>query len=402
VDFVVRYAKPTGEIVKAVQVGQNADEVRLRLQEQGMLPMSVQPRGWRVYLGARRRPRAIKTDDFIIFNQQFVAIIRAGLPILRALDLLKNQIRNPVLGQAINDVRDRVHSGALLSEALRVQDVFPPVYTASIFAGERSGNLVEVISRYVQYEKTLLTVRKRFLNSLIYPGFLVVLAIVMVAVIMTYVIPQFAELYSGLNVPLPVATQVLITVATTIRRNLSVAVPLVIAVLIGLSLWLGTSGGRTRLDQLKLKAPLVGNLWAMFSMAQLSRTLATLLQGGTPLLAALQVARDASGNLVISDAISRATTDVREGRPLSDSLEKTGHFPELAIEMVRVGEQTGALPEMLNHVADYYDEDVNLRSTALLSWVEPVILIFVAIFIASILISLYLPIFSIRGAVQTG
>ncbi len=400
-EFTCKYAKPTGEIVTAVLVGQNIDEVRHRLQEQGLLPISIRPRGWSFSLRPRKRRDSIKADDFILFNQQFVALVRAGLPILKGLDLLRSRISNPLLRQHINDVRERVHSGALLSEALRAQGIFPTVYTASIFAGERSGNLVEVINRYVQYEKTILTVRKRFLNSLIYPAFLVVLAIVMVGVILTYVIPQFAELYSGLNVPLPITTQVLIAVSNAIRSHLVLILPLVIGTIAALKIWGATSGGMHWIDELKLKAPIVGHLWTMFSMAQLSRTLATLLQGGIPLVSALEVARDASGNRVIGDSIRNATIQVREGKSLSDSLEQAGHFPELALEMIRVGEQTGSLPDMLNHVADFYDEDVNIRGAALMSWVEPVILIFVAVFIAIVLISLYMPVFSIRGNLQT-
>jgi type IV pilus assembly protein PilC len=400
-EFVCKYAKPSGEVVTGVQVGQSIDDVRHRLQEQGLLPISVRARGWAASFGSRKRRQEVKAQDFILFNQQFVALIKAGLPILRALDLLKAQMKNPVLQRHITDVRERVRSGALLSEALRMQGVFPPVYTATVFAGERSGELVEVITRFIHYEKTVLTVRKKFLNSLIYPAFLVVLSIVMVAVILTYVIPQFAALYSGLNVPLPVTTRTLILVSTTLRDNLIIIVPVLLGSVVSLKIWIGTAGGRAWLDRMKLKAPLVGNLWTMFSMAQLSRTLATLLQGGTPLLSALEVVQNASGNSVISESISNAVVNVREGKPLSDSLEKTGHFPELALEMMRVGEQTGALPEMLNHVADFYDEDVNIRSTALLGFVEPVILIFVAVFVAAILISLYMPIFSIRGSLQS-
>jgi len=398
-EFSVKYAKPTGEVVKAVLVGQNTDEIRHRLQEQGFLPLDVRSRSWSLSLRPRRRRQTIKPDDFILFNQQFVALIRAGLPILKSLDLLKDRIANPLLKQYIYDVRERVFSGALLSEALRAQGVFPTVYTASIYAGERSGNLVEVINRYVQYEKTILTVRKRFLNSLIYPTFLVVLSIVMIAVILTFVIPKFAELYADLNTPLPVTTRFLIALSDAIQGNLILIVPVVIGGLIALKLWTGSNRGGRWLDELKLKAPIVGNLWTMFSMAQLARTLATLLQGGIPLVAALETARDASGNRVIGDSIRGAIGQVREGRPLSDSLERTGHFPELALEMVRVGEQTGSLPDMLNHVADFYDEDVNLRSTALLSWVEPMILMFVAVFIATVLISLYMPIFSLGSSV---
>ena len=401
-EFTVKYAKPTGEVVKAVVVGQNAEEVRHRLQEQGLLPISIRPRGWSFSLRPRRRPeKTIKPDDFIHFNQQFVALIRAGLPILKGLDLLKDRIHNPLLRQHIGDVRERVYSGALLSEAMRAQGVFPTVYTASVFAGERSGNLVEVINRYIQYQKTILTVRKRFLNSLIYPAFLVVLAIVMIGVILTYVIPQFAGLYAGLNVPLPLTTQVLIATSDALRSHLVLILPLLIGSIVVLKVWVGTGRGQHFVDELKLRAPIVGTRGARVSMAQLSRTLATLLQGGIPLVSALEVARDASGNRVIGDSIRSSIIQVREGKMLSDSLEQAGHFPDLALEMIRVGEQTGSLPDMLNHVADFYDEDVDLKGAALMSWVEPVILIFVAIFIAVVLISLYMPVFSIRGTIQT-
>jgi len=393
-EFVVKYAKPSGEILESVQIGQTEDEVRHHLQEQGMLPISVRSRGLSLF-NKRDQQKPIRPDDFIIFNQQFVSLIKAGLPILRALDLLKAQIKNPILQRHIADVRDRVHSGAMLSDALKAQMVFPTVYTASIYAGERSGDLAEVITRYTTYQKVVLAVKKRFLTSLIYPAFLVVLCIVMVSVILTYVIPQFAELYKGLGTQLPLPTRILMAVSTNLRANLIFIIPVLLGSAIAIRLWLGTAAGRLWLDRMKLKAPVIGHLWTMFSMAQLSRTIATLLTGGTPLLSTLQVVRDASDNRVISDAIRGAVIDVQDGKPLSDSLEKTGHFPDLALEMIRVGEQTGSLPEMLNHVADYYDEDVNNRSAALLSVVEPVILIFVAIFVALILISLYLPIFSL-------
>jgi type IV pilus assembly protein PilC len=400
-EFTCKYARPSGEVISAVVVGQNIEEVRHHLQEQGLLPINIRPRGWSLSFRPQKRRQAIKTGDFVLFNQQFVALIRAGLPILKSLDLLKAQIRNPLLREHIVNVRDRVHSGALLSEALRVQGVFPTVYVASIFAGERSGNLVEVINRFIQYEKTILSVRKRFINSLIYPTFLIVLSIVMVGVIMTYVIPKFAQLYADLNTPLPITTRLLILTSATIQNHLGLLLPLIIGSIVILRIWVGTGSGRHWLDELKLSAPVVGKLWTMFSMAQLSRTLATLLQGGIPLVGALEVARDASGNRVIGDSIRGAIIQVREGKALSDSLEQTGHFPDLALEMIRVGEQTGSLPDMLNHVADFYDEDVNLRSTALLSWVEPVILLFVAGFVALVLISLYMPIFSIGTSMQS-
>src|SRR5689334_6551314 len=260
-EFVCKYAKASGEVLNVVQVGQNAEEVKHRLQEQGFLPISVKARGWSLSGGLRKRQTAINPQDFIVFNQQFVALIKAGLPILRSLDLIKAQVKNPVLKRYVEDIRDRVHSGALLSEALRAQGVFPVVYTASIYAGERSGNLVDVINRFIQYEKTILTVRKRFLSSLIYPAFLIVLSIVMVLVIMTYVVPRFAELYAGLNTELPIATQILIAVAGAFQNNIIIAAPAFVAGVFALILWSGTRGGRIRIDEFKLKAPIVGNLW---------------------------------------------------------------------------------------------------------------------------------------------
>src|SRR5437016_7634772 len=330
-EFTCKYARPSGEIVKAVLAGQNVEEVRHHLQEQGLLPIQIRPRGWSLSFRPRKRRQTIKTEDFILFNQQFVALIRAGLPILKSLDLLKDQIRNSLLQHHIVNVRDRVFSGALLSEALRAQGVFPSVYTASIFAGERSGSLVEVINRYIQYEKTVLSVRKRFLNSLIYPTFLVVLATVIVGVILTYVIPKFAQLYADLNTPLPITTRLLIAISGAIQAHLALIVPILVGTAVVLKIWAGTGGGRHLLDELKLTAPIVGNLWTMFSMAQLTRTLATLLSGGIPLVGALEVARDASGNRVIGDSIRASIVQVQEGRALSDSLERTGHFPDLAL-----------------------------------------------------------------------
>jgi type IV pilus assembly protein PilC len=399
--FVCKYAKPTGEIVSSVQAGQSIEEVRHRLQDQGLLAISIRPKGWSLSFGGKQQRVKIKPEAFIVFNQQFAALIKAGLPILRSLDLLKSQIKNPVLRTHVSQVRDRVHSGAMLSEAMQAEGIFPTVYTASIFAGERSGDLVEVINRHVRYEKTVLSVRNRFLNSLIYPAFLIGLAIIMVTVVLTYVIPQFAKLYEDLNVVLPTPTQILLAASSAIQENLLIVVPALLGLAIILRIWIGTEGGRHWLDRLKLRAPILGNLWTMFSMAQLSRTLAMLLQGGTPLLTALEVARESSGNKVIADSLAYAIGQVRQGKPLSDSLEATGHFPELSIEMMRVGEQTGSLPEMLNHVADFYDEDVNIRSTALLSYVEPIILIFVAVFVGLILVALYAPIFSLGSQIRS-
>jgi type IV pilus assembly protein PilC len=400
-EFNCRYSRPNGKVETAVYSGQNEHEVRHKLDEQGLLPLSIDPVR-SLFAPVRSKKRlGFKPDDFVLFNQQFVALIRAGLPIIRSLEILQSRIANEALRSHIERVRESVLSGTALSDALEQEGVFPRVYTASIFAGERSGNLVDVINRYVQYQKTLLSASRKFRNSLIYPAILIVLSMGMVAVILAYVIPRFAELYESLSTALPLPTQILIAVSSTIQGGFVPFLVALAALAVVYQLWKRSAGGRTWIDDLKLRLPVMGHIWLMFAIAQLSRTLATLLQGGIPLVSALEVAREASGNRVIGEAIATGTARVREGMSLADALEKTGKFPELALEMIGVGEQTGALPEMLNHVADFYDEDLDVRLSALLSLVEPLILIFVAVFVALVLISLYLPIFSIgaRGAI---
>jgi type IV pilus assembly protein PilC len=371
-EFDCKYAKPSGEIVTATLVGQTLDEVRHHLQEQGLLPISVRQKGWALSTAKRDRQGKVKQETFILFNQQFAALIKAGLPILRSLDLLRAQIKNPVLRRHINDVRERVHSGAMLSEAMKAQGVFPTVYTASIFAGERSGDLVNVINRHIQYEKTLMSVRKRFLNSLIYPAFLVVLAIVMVSVIMAYVIPKFAELYHDLNVELPLPTKILIAVATTLKNQLVIILPFLVLGGVGLWIWSGTAGGRKWFDMRKLTAG-PRHLWTMFSMAQLSRTLAMLLQGGTPLLPLLKSPVTRRGNSVISSSIAYAISGARREDAFGQPGERTGHFLSFAgDDASRRADRIVA--EMLNHVADFYDEDVNIGHGVAELRVEPAIL----------------------------
>ena len=397
-EFDCRYSRADGNVESGVHSGRDASDVRHRLEEQGLLVLAVEPaRSWLPRAGGRRKI-GFKPDAFLLFNQQFAALVRAGLPIIRSLEILESRTANGALRSHIGSVRESVTSGASLSDAMEREGVFPRVYTASVFAGERSGNLVDVVVRYVRYQKTLLAAGKKFRNALIYPSFLIVLSLVMVAVILAYVIPRFAVLYDSLSTQLPLPTQILIAVSGTLQGWV---LPMLIAAAvaaIGSRIWIRSDGGREWIDNLKLRLPVLGPVWSMFAMAQLSRTLATLLQGGIPLVAALEAAHEASGNRVIGDAIQAGTRRVREGMALADALEATGRFPELAVEMIGVGEQTGALPDMLNHVADFYDEELDVRLTALLSLVEPIILIVVAVFVAFILVSLYLPVFSIGAS----
>jgi type IV pilus assembly protein PilC len=292
-------------------------------------------------------------------------------------------------------VRDEVKSGAMLSEAFARQGVFPGIYVTSVMAGEKSGALAEVLDRFISYQKLALGIRKKILVSLLYPSLLVVLAIALVVFLVTYVVPNFAQLYSSMQAELPWVTQMLIAVGTTARKHVEAGVLILAGLGIALKLWSRGEAARRQFDRVKLRTPVVGEVWIKYQVAQFARVLSTLLHGGIPLLQALKTAADSLTSGLLKEALQSATRNVEEGQALSASLQATGIFPGLAIDMMEVGESTGALPAMLASVAEFYDEDVNMRMTAAMSLIEPSIMIFMGAFVAFVLIALYLPIFSL-------
>src|SRR5262249_26109089 len=283
---------------------------------------------------------------FLIFNQQFVTLIRAGLPILKALDLLADRLTDPNLGAQVKAVRDEVKSGALLSEAFRRQGIFPMIYTTSVMAGEKSGSLVELLDRYVNYQKLSLAVRKKILVSLLYPLLLVGAAIALIVFLVVFVVPNFAELYRSMSADLPTITQVLIAVGTTAKSYVLVGVGVLIASGFLIRMWARRESSKQTLDRIKLRSPLFGEMWIKYQVAQFARVLSTLLTGGIPLVQGLETAADSLGTVLLRRALDKAGKMVREGQTLSGSLSTTGIFPPLAIDMIEVGESTGALPAM--------------------------------------------------------
>ncbi len=400
-EFVLKYADSQGQVRQQVESAVSEVELRDRYSQKGFLVYSIRPRGRAAVLsGGFRRPKRLDLAQFLIFNQQFMTLIRAGLPILKSLELLSSSLSSPKLAEYIRQVREDVKSGALLSDAMRAQGVFPPIYTTSIMAGEKSGSLVEVIERYVNYQKLALAVRKKVLVSLLYPSLLIVLVTGLVIFLVTYVVPNFAELYASMQAELPPMTQALVYIGLAAKNYI-----LFFAAGAGLaaflfSLWLRTERAKAQFDRLKLRLPLFGNIWIKYQVAQFSRVLSTLLVGGIPLLQALETSGDSLGNQLLRDAIRSAGKLVREGRPLSAGLQQTGIFPRLAVEMIEVGESTGALPAMLNSVAEFFEEDVNMRMTAALSLIEPLIMLVMGVFVAFVLVSLYLPIFSLAEKIH--
>jgi type IV pilus assembly protein PilC len=394
-EYMIRMADERGHIKELVELGNSEGEVRERFSQQGFLVYWVKPKG--VFSSDLRLPRRrkIKLDEFVIFNQQFLTLIHAGLPIIQSLELLMKRQRNPFFRTVLHSVRDRVRSGELLSESFAEEKVFPKVYTTTILAGEKSGNLEEVMGRYITFQRLSLTFRKKLLSSLVYPVLLVVMLVVMLTFLITFVVPQFANLYHQLGVELPPATMVMLTIGTNAQQY----APYIALVLLAAGFlfwrWMKTDAGSTQLDRVKLKVPLLGSIWLKYQVAIFARMLSTLLSGGLPLVPAMETAGESMQSRLITHGIDAATIKVREGQPLARSLESVTVFPEMAVEMIEVGESTGSLPAMLNSVAEFYEEDVTNALATALSLIEPLILVVMGVLVAFVLISLYLPIFSL-------
>ena len=394
-EFVCRVADAEGRVFSHVESAGTLEEARQKLADRGLYVYSVESRGGRIgNLIRRRSDRQIGGSEFLILNQQFNTLIKAGLPILRALDLLADRASSPRLRPVISQVRDRVREGKSLSEAVTEAGAFSKVYSTAILAGEKSGNLSGVLDYYIAYQRVSTGVRKKILATLVYPVLLIGVAVIIVTYLVTAVIPKFAVLYRDLNVDLPAPTRLLIALTVDYRFAFLGAIALLAVAAIGIFLWSRTEEGGTAFDRFKFRLPVIGDTLLKFQVAQFSRTLATLLTGGTPLVAGLQTATDAITSKLLRVTVSEATQRVREGESLHVALGSRHVMPEMALEMIEVGESSGALSPMLTSVAEFYEEEVNLRLSALVSIIEPVLLVFMGLLVAFILISLYLPIFS--------
>ena len=394
-EFVCRVADSDGRVFSHVEAANSLDEARQKLLDRGLYVYSVESRGGRIGALVRRKSgRQVSGSEFLILNQQFNTLIKAGLPILRALDLLATRASAPKLRPVIAQIRDQVREGKSLSEAIDEAGMFSKVYSTAILAGEKSGNLPGVLDYYIAYQRVSTGVRKKIVATLVYPILLVTVAIIIVSYLVTGVIPKFALLYRDLNVSLPAPTRVLIALTVDYRWIFVSVIGCLVLALAGVFLWSRTEEGGMSFDRLKFRLPVIGDTLLKFQVAQFSRTLATLLTGGTPLVAGLQTATDAITSKLLRSTVADATQMVREGESLHAALASKRVMPEMATDMIEVGESSGAISPMLNSVAEFYEEEVTLRLATLIAFIEPVLLIFIALFVAFILIALYLPIFS--------
>jgi type IV pilus assembly protein PilC len=396
-EYICKVGDTTGRIFQQLETAQSEGEARQKLSDRGLHVFSVKG-NLNIFsqFGRRTGSRKLKIHDFLIFNQQFNTLIKAGLPILKSLDLLAERAAAESLRPLLQDVRQRVREGALLSEALAAQGVFPPVYVTAVTAGERSGNLSGVLEQYISYLRVSTGFKKALVTALIYPSILIVAVIVTLTYLMTFAMPQFAKLYADLGIKLPAITQFMLDIAVPLRQYFLIFAGGIAALVAAIYIWTRTDQGALAIDRLKPKVPVMGDIWLKGQVAQFVRTLSTLLAGGTPLVAGLETSAQAIDSRLIATSVQGAAARVREGKTLHESLAETRLVPEMALEMIEVGEASGALAAMLTSVAEFYEEEVSTRLQRTLIWVSPAILVVMAVVVGFILISLYLPLFSLQ------
>jgi len=402
-EFVCKVGDTAGRVFQQVETAQSEGEARQKLADRGFFVFSVRKHlDLFSQVGKAAGERKIRPQDFLVFNQQFNTLIKAGLPILKALDLLSERAASPQLRPVLSEVRQRVRDGALLSEAMTAQGSFPPVYVTVIAAGERSGSLTGVLEQYIAYLRVSTGFRSGLITTLIYPSVLVATAVLVVTYVVTYAMPRFADLYHELNVPLPGPTQLLLAIALPLRTYFLAFAGVMALGVILIFIWTRSQAGALAIDRLKPRLPILGEVWLKAQIAQFARTLSTLLAGGTPLVPALHTASAAIGSTLISTSVDSAADRVKEGKSLHESLAGTQLVPQLALEMIEVGEASGSLAAMLTSVAEFYEEEVGIRLQRTLTWIPIVILAVMAVVVGFILIALYLPMFSLQVGASGG
>jgi type IV pilus assembly protein PilC len=402
VEFRARLASATGEISEGVYAADTESRLRHELEEKGLYVLSLQPKhaigGISLHLPQRR---SVSMREFLVFNQELATLLKAGMPLVQSLDLLKRRVTSPVFKAVLNAVHEQVRSGTALSDAFAAQgDLFPRVYTASLLAGERSGNLDAVLRRYVEYTKIIATVKRKTISALVYPAILISLALVLVAIIVIKVVPAFSDFYASFGANLPVITRIIMGVSDFIRGQLVLLVIGLTAAITAIVVWVRRPGQHARFDHLILNLPMLGQVARKFGTSQMARTLATLLGGGLPLVNALDIAANSIGNRFMARQLEIVSTRVREGESFAGALDARRVFPEVAVKMAEVGESTGALQEMLNTVADFYDEDISTTMERFITLVEPTLLVVMGIVIAGLLLALYMPLFQLSSVLS--
>ena len=400
-EFRCRLATATGEVQDAVYVADSEARLRQQMEDRGLLVLSVQQKGGFLSFTRQSRAGSVSPREFLVFNQELATLLKAGMPLVQSLDILRQRVSNATLKAILDDVHGKVRAGSALSEAFVTHaSQFPPIYAATLMAGERAGDLDGVIRRYVAYEKIIGAVRRKALSALLYPALLVLMMVGLVGVIVLKVVPAFADFYAGFDAELPFSTRVIVGFSNLMVANLWLIVGVSAAAVFGVVTWSKRPGQGERLDRMLLGLPWVGETLRKFATAQFARTLATLLGGGIPLVNALEAGASSLTNRHLAREIRAACSHVREGESFAGALRDRKVFPDVAVKMVEVGEPTGALQEMLQSLADFYDEEIETEVARVIALVEPVLLVLMGVVIAGVVLALYLPLFELSSVMH--
>lgn len=395
-EFVCRLGAPNGSVVEQRRVAASMDALRRELEAEGFHIFDLSAARSRFRVPFLSRSDRVSGQDFLLFNTQLKTLLHAGMPLAQSLDLLKEQQTSPHFRALLDKVHQQLTTGVALSDAfLALGDTFPRLYANSLRAGERSGELEQVIGRYVEYQRLVEAVRRKIVGALTYPAVLIVLAAGLVVILMTYVIPSFSQFYLQFETELPLPTRLVIGSADFLSNNLILIVVGLIVSSYFFRVWRTSPAGRLITDRWKLKLPLVGGLTHLFALSQFSRSMSILLGGGTPMVPAVETSSTSVSNAYISELFLGCVQEVQEGRPLSDALLDTGYLPDMALAMIRVGEATGALPEMLTHTSDFFDESIEFTLGRIVTLIEPIILVVMGLIVAGLLLSVYYPLLTI-------
>lgn len=398
-EFRCRLGTAAGEIVEGVYIADSEARLRRELEEKGMYVLSLQRRAALSLSSGGRRQR-VKRQEFLVFNQELATLLKAGMPLVQSLDILRQRVLNPTFKTVLDSVHDRVRSGMSLSDAFGEHgSLFPAVYSASLLAGERSGNLDSVIRRYVAYDKVIAAVKRRTVSALIYPGILVTMMVLLIGIIVLKVVPAFSEFYANFERQLPLSTRIVVALSNAVVSNLAFIALAAVGAAVAAVAWSRQPGARQRLDKWVLEIPWVGETALKFFTSQMARMLATLLGGGIPLVNALEICVRSLSNRHLSREMDRVRVRVQEGQGFAGALRERAVFPDVAVKMVEVGESTGALQEMLNSLAEFYDEEIETEVGRFITLVEPVLLVLMGIIIAIVVLALYMPLFELTSVV---
>ncbi len=399
-EFRCRLGTPTGEVIEGVYVAPTEAHLRRELEDKGLHVLSLaSSRGLPGLSRGGRRPK-IKRHEFLVFNQELATLLKAGMPLVQSLDILRSRLSNPTFKAVLDDVHSKVRAGTALSDAFQAHgDLFPTVYTASLMAGERAGNLDAVLRRFVAYAKVVDTVRKKTISAMVYPIILICLAVGLVGIIVVKVVPTFADFYASFDAELPMSTQIIVAISNFVRAQLLLIVLALVGGVGGFLFWVRQPGQRVRFDRWLLRIPAIGGSLLKFATSQLARTLATLLGGGIPLVNAVEIASRSTGNRHMGHEMEIVAQKVREGQSFAATLLERKTVPDVAIKMIEVGESTGALQEMLNSLADFYDEEIDTEVSRFVTLIEPALLIIMGIVIAGVVLALYLPLFQLTAVI---